>query len=76
MVAVPLEVVVQIAPVCDEKLTARPELALAVSVRLAPMICGPGGVKLITWLACGITEALGADAMLVPALLDAVTVKL
>jgi hypothetical protein len=46
-VKTPTEVIVQTLVVAEAKVGAKPELAVAVNVRLAPKLCAPGLLKLI-----------------------------
>jgi ethanolamine utilization microcompartment shell protein EutS len=57
------------------KLTAKPELAVAVKVGVDPNACAPGLGKLIVWLAFGVTALEAADICPVPAAFVAVTVN-
>ena len=57
------------------KLTARPEVAVAVKVGVDPNACAPGLGKLMVWLAFGVTALEAADAGPVPAAFVAVTVN-
>jgi hypothetical protein len=66
---------VQTAVVADEKLTARLELAVAVSVGVVPKFWVPGLLKVIVWLPLGVTPFDDCDGALVPAVFVAVTVK-
>jgi hypothetical protein len=59
----------------DPKLTGKPELALALKDGDVPKFCAPGSVKLMVWLAAGVTAFETAEAVPVPAELVAVTVK-
>ena len=68
-------VIVQTPVVEEVKLTASPELAVAVKVGVVPKFCAPGSAKVIVWLAAGVTEFDAAEASPVPAPLVAVTVK-
>ena len=74
-VSVPLLVIVHTAVVLEVKLTARPELAVAVSVGVVPKFCAPGLLKVIVCAAFGVTLFEAADGAPVPAELVAVTVK-
>ncbi|MNL66426.1 hypothetical protein D3C87_1908850 [compost metagenome] len=63
-------------PAVDEvKATARLELAVAVNVGDVPNACVPGLANVIVCADRGVTALEAADAVLVPALLVAVTVN-
>jgi len=72
---VPDEVTVHTAGVAELKATGRLELAVAAKAGEVPKTCAPGLLKVIVWLACGVTEFEAAEAGPVPAELMAVTVK-
>jgi hypothetical protein len=57
------------------KVTVRLDVLLALSVGVVPKFCAPGLLKVMVWLAAGVTLLDAADALPVPALLVAVTVK-
>ena len=76
VVNTPPLVIVQTDAVLELKVTARPELAVAVSVGEVAKFCVPGLLKVIVWAALGVTLFDCAEARLVPAALVAVTVKL
>ncbi len=63
-----------VAPSTD-RLTARPELALALKVGVVPKFCVPGLLKVMLCAVIGCTALVAADAWLSPALLRASTVK-
>lgn len=75
VVSTPPVVIVHTAVVFDEKVTARPELAVAVSVGDVPKFCVPGLLKVIVWLPLGVTLFDAAEGAPVPTVLVAVTVK-
>ena len=52
----PPVVIVQTPVVAEVNATARPELAVAVSVGVVPNVCGPGLAKVMAWL-CSPTPA-------------------
>ena len=61
-VKAPPEVTVQ-TPVVDElNVTGLSDVAVAVSVGVVPKFLAPGSVKVIVWLAFGVTEFEAADA--------------
>jgi hypothetical protein len=63
-------------PVVDEvNVGVKLELAVALSVGVAPKLCAPGLVKVMVWTAIGVTALEALDAPLVPAALMAVTLK-
>ena len=74
-VSAPALVIVQTPVVLEEKLTARPELAVALKVGVVPKFCAPGFAKVIVWLALGVTLVDAAEAAPVPAEFVAVTVN-
>jgi hypothetical protein len=74
-VSVPPLVIVQILVVRELNVGVSPEEAVAVNVGVVPKFCAPGLVKVIVWLAFGVTEFEALDGELVPALFVAVTVK-
>ena len=73
--SVPLEVMVHTLGVLEEKLTDRPEVAVALSVGVVPKLCAPGLEKVMVWLPTGVTLLEADEAAPVPALLVAVTVN-
>ena len=83
MVQVPADTVVNAPPlvtvqtpvVLEENVTARPEVAVAVSVGEVPKFCVPGLLKVMVWLAAGVALLEAAEAAPVPAELVAVTVN-
>ena len=74
-VSAPPLVIVHTPVVADVNVTARPELAVAVSVGVVPKFCVPGLLKVIVCAAFGVTLFEAADGAPVPAELVAVTVK-
>ena len=74
-VSAPEEVIVQTAGVVEVKMTARPELDVAVNAVGPPKFCGPGSAKMMVWALAGVIAFDGADADPVPALLVALTEK-
>lgn len=68
-------VMVQTLVVDELKVTAKPEVEVAVNVGVAPKFCVPGLVKVTVCDATGVMELDDADAAPVPAELVAVTVK-
>ena len=74
-VRLPPLVMVHTPVVAELKLTGRLEEALAVRVGVVPKFCAPGLLKVMVWLAFGVTLLLAADGVLVPTALVAVTVK-
>jgi len=74
-VSAPEEVIVQTAGVVEVKVTARPEVEVAISVVGPPKFCGPGSAKVMVWALAGVTAFDGADAGPVPALFVAFTEK-
>ena len=74
-VKAPPEVMVH-TPVVDEvKLTVRLDVEVALKVGVVPKFCAPGLVKVMVWLALGVTLLDALEAEPVPAELAAVTVK-
>jgi hypothetical protein len=71
----PPEVMVHTPVVLEVKLTVRLEVDVALRVGVVPKFCAPGLVKVMVWLATGVTEFEADEALPVPALLVAVTVK-
>jgi hypothetical protein len=68
-------VIVHTPVVPEVNVTVRPEVELALSVGVVPRACAPGLLKVMIWLALGVTLVDAADAAPVPAELVAVTVK-
>ena len=68
-------VMVQTLGVDEVKVGAKPQSDVAVKVGEVPKFCDPGLVKVMDWLAAGVTLFDAADAAPVPAELFAVTVK-
>ena len=74
-VSAPALVIVHTPVVEDVNDTAKDEVEVAVKVGVVPKFCAPGFAKVMVCDALGVTEFEAADAVLVPALLVAVTVK-
>ena len=74
-VSTPALVTVHTALVLLVKLTASAEVLVATKVGAAPKLCGPGLAKVMVCVPFGVTLLDAADALPVPALLVAVTVK-
>ncbi len=74
-VSTPALVTVQTLLVAELKTGVRPDEALAVSVGELPISWLPGLAKVMVCAPIGTTGADAAEAVLVPALLVAVTVK-
>ena len=62
-------------PVLEVKAGVNPELTVALKVGVVPKFCEPGLLKVMVWLAFGVTLFDAAEADPVPTLLVAVTVK-
>ena len=71
----PPVVIVQTPEVDDVKPTVRLESEVAVNVGVAPKLFTPGSANVIVCALKGVVELVDADALPVPALLVAVTVK-
>ena len=74
-VSAPALVIVHTPVAEDVNDTAKDEVEVAVNVGVLPKFCAPGFAKVMVCDALGVTEFDAADAVLVPALLVAVTVK-
>jgi hypothetical protein len=74
-VRLPPLVTVHTPVVDDENVTVRPEVAVADNVGDVPKFCVPGLLKVMVWLAFGVTLLDAADAGPVPTELVAVTVN-
>ena len=74
-VSAPPLVMVHTPVVPDVKVGVRPEVAVALRVGEVPKFCAPGLLKVMVWLAAGVTLLEAAEALPVPAELVAVTVK-
>ena len=74
-VKIPPLVIVQTAGVALVKVGINPEVAVAVNVGVVPKFCAPGSVKVMVCAALGVTLFEAAEAVPVPALFVAVTVK-
>jgi hypothetical protein len=61
--------------VVEVKVTARPEVEVALRVLCPPKLCGPGLAKVMVWALTGVIAFDGAEAEPVPALLVALTEK-
>jgi hypothetical protein len=71
----PPVVIVHTSVVDDEKVTVKPDVAVAVRVGVVPKSFAPGLLKVMVWVPFGVTLLEAAEARLVPTLLAAVTVK-
>ena len=68
-------VIVHTPGVDEVNVGIKPESDVATSVGDVPKFCAPGFVKVMDWLAAGVTPFDAADAAPAPAELFAVTVK-
>ena len=71
----PPEVIVHTPVVLDVKLTVSPEVAVADKVGVVPKFCAPGLAKVMVCVPLGVTLFDADEALPVPTLLVAVTVK-
>src|SRR3569833_1572012 len=74
-VSAPPEVIVQTPVVLDVRLTVSPDVAVVVYVGVVPKFCAPGLAKVMVWVPFGVTLFDADEALPVPTLLVAVTVK-
>ena len=70
-----VDVMVHTVGVDEVNVGMSPESEVAVSVGAVPKFCAPGLLKVMVWIALGVTALEDSDAGPVPALLSAVTVK-
>src|SRR3569623_532964 len=68
-------VTVQTPVVLAVKLTVSPESLVAAKVGVVPKFCAPGVANVIVWAPFGVTVFEAAEALPVPALLVAITMK-
>jgi hypothetical protein len=71
----PPVVIVHTPEVDDVNDTVNAELDVAVSVGVVPKFCGTGSANVINWESFGVTLDEAAEALPVPTLFVAVTVK-
>src|SRR3569623_788420 len=72
----PLLAMVQTSVVLELKVGVSPESLVAVKIGVVPKFCAPGLAKVMAWVPLGVTLLDAADALPVPALFVAVTVKI